>query len=80
LFKPHLKLFCLIKTKYVKPKLDSCLLSWKSTIRSINGTNSIFVYFKRATLVTIFGTPGFNFINVLLTAFMLADPESIKRY
>jgi hypothetical protein len=26
------------------------------------------------------GTPGLNFINVLSTAFTLADPKSIKRY
>ncbi len=25
-------------------------------------------------------TPGLNFINVLCTAFTLADPESVKRY
>jgi hypothetical protein len=25
-------------------------------------------------------TPGLNFINIICTAFTLADPESVKRY
>jgi len=38
------------------------------------------LYKKSAHKMLMKLTPGLNFINILCTAFTLADPESVKRY
>ncbi len=72
----------LLNIKKFKFKLVSLDMGWERGGRltaKINGRPETYLLWNLETKKKMM-KPGLNFINVLRTAFTLADPEGIKRY